>query len=122
MGEGWDGGLHAHLDRLPRAEGDVGEELGRGGRAQVYDGFGGVGEYFLAVVVFEDFVEAIFSCALEAIADECGTPAEEDAAEAFFSEDFGPALKVGFVHFGVDLAAAFYQIERGDGGVRGTAG
>jgi hypothetical protein len=31
-------------------------------------------------------------------------------------------LEVGFVDFGVDLAAAFDEVEGGDGGVGGTAG
>lgn len=35
---GWQGGLHAHLDRLPGTECRVSEEFGRGTCAQVHDG------------------------------------------------------------------------------------
>ena len=48
----------------------VGDELGGGGGAEVDDCLGGVGEELLAVVVFEDFVGAVFACALEGVADE----------------------------------------------------
>jgi hypothetical protein len=62
--------LHADLDRFEGAEEDVGDELGGGGGAEVDDCLGGVGEELLAVVVFEDFVGAVFACALEGVADE----------------------------------------------------
>lgn len=48
--------LHAHFDSFEGAECDVGEEFGRGGCAEIDEGFGGVGEEALAVVVFEDLV------------------------------------------------------------------
>ena len=65
-----EGGLHAHLDRFEGTQEDVGDELGGGGGAEVDDCLGGVGEELLAVVVFEDFVGAVFACALEGVADE----------------------------------------------------
>ena len=49
---------------------------------------------------------------MEGVADEGGGPAEEDAAETFFGEDGTPGGDVGCVDFGVDLAAAFYLVER----------
>ena len=98
--------LHADFDGFERTEGNVGEELGRGGGAEVDEGFVRVGEELVAVEVLEDFVEAVFSCALEGVADEGGGPAEEDAAEAFGGVDGAPGGEVGAVDFGVDLAAA----------------
>ena len=70
VGVGREGGLHADFDRFEGAEEDVGDELGGGGGAEVDDCLGGVGEELLAVVVFEDFVGAVFACALEGVADE----------------------------------------------------
>jgi len=62
--------LHADFDRFEGAQEDVGDEFGGGGGAEVNDCLGGVGEELLAVVVFEDFVGAVFTCALEGVADE----------------------------------------------------
>lgn len=70
VGVGREGGLHADFDRFEGAQEDVGDELGGGGGAEVDDCLGGVGEELLAVVVFEDFVGAVFACALEGVADE----------------------------------------------------
>lgn len=72
-----EGRLHADLDGLEGAEEDVGDELGAGGRAEKDYGLVGVGEELFAVLVFEDFVEAVFACALEAVAYEGGGPAED---------------------------------------------
>jgi hypothetical protein len=137
-------GLHADFDRFEGTQEDVGDEFcGRGG-AEVDDCLGGVGEEFLAVVVFEDFVGAVFSCALEGVAGEGwglwkevlvlgvlrvvvgevvrSYPAEEDTAKALFCEDAAPCLQVGLVDARVDLTAAFDEIERGDCGVSWAAG
>lgn len=72
-------GLHAYFDGFQGAEGDVGEEFGAGGGAEVDEGFVGVGEEAFAVEVLEDFVEAVFAGALQGVADEGRAPAEEDA-------------------------------------------
>lgn len=106
------GRLHADLDRLKRTQRHIGEELCRGGRAQVHDGFGSVGEQLVAIEVLEDFVEAVLAGALEGVADESGGPAEEDATEAFFAINGPPGREVGAVDVGVDLPAAFDEIER----------
>lgn len=118
---GRDGGLHADLDSLEGAEEDVGDELGGCGRAEVHHCLVGVGEQLLAVVVLEDFVRAVFARALERVAYEGRTEAEEDPFHALFGEDGAPGLYVRFVEVGVDLATAFYEIERSDGRVGGTA-
>lgn len=115
-------GLHPDLDRFEGTEENVGNELGGCGGAEVDDGLGRIREHLLAVLVFEQFVGAVLASALEAVADESGRPAEEDAAEALRAEDGGPGLQVGLVDLGVDLAAAFYEIERCDGGVGWAAG
>ena len=107
VGEGRQGGLHAHFDRLEGAEGDVGEELGGGGRAEVDDCFVGAGEESVAVEVFEGFVESVFARALEGVAHEGGGPAEEDPAQAFGAVNRPPGREVGGVDFWVDLPAAF---------------
>lgn len=49
-------------------------------------------------------------------------PTEEDAADTFFCHDGAPCLEVGLVDFRVDLTTAFYEVERGDGGVGWAAG
>ena len=110
--EGRQCGLHAHFDGFEGAQRHVGEELGRGAGGEVDDGFVGVGEQPLAVIVFEGFVEAVFAAALEAVADEGGAGAEEDAFEAVGAGDGAPGGEVGAVDFGVDLAPAFDLGER----------
>lgn len=142
VGVGRQGGLHADFDGFEGAQEDVGDEFGGGGGAEVDDCLGGVGEEFLAVVVFEDFVGAVFACALEGVADEgwglggwvlvsieggvgvgdYSYPAEEDAANALFCHDGAPCLEVGLVELRIDLTAAFDEIERSDGGVSRATG
>jgi hypothetical protein len=136
--------LHADFDRFEGTQEDVGDEFCGCRSAEVDDCLGGVGEEFLAVVVFEDFVGAVFSCALEGVAGEGwglwkevlvlgvlrvvvgevvrSYPAEEDTAKALFCEDAAPCLQVGLVDARVDLTAAFDEIERGDCGVSWAAG
>lgn len=111
---GRQGSLHADLDSLEGAEGHVGEELGGGARAEEDERAVRVREELLAVEVLEVLVEAVFAGSLEGVAHEGGGPAEEDAAEAFFGEDGAPCGEVGGVDFGVDLAAAFDEVEGGD--------
>lgn len=105
------GCLHADLDRLKRTQRHIGEELCRGGRAEVHNGLGSVGKQLVAIEVLEDFVEAVLAGSLEGVADEGGGPAEEDAAEAFFAVDGSPGRDVGAVNVGVDLATTFDEIE-----------
>lgn len=38
------------------------------------------------------------------------TPSSEDTPEALSAADLTPGFKVAFVHLGIDLSAAFYQI------------
>lgn len=121
-GVGRERGLHADFDGFEGAEEDVGDELGGRGCAEVDDGFGAGGEEFLPVVVFEYFVGAVFAGPLEAVPDEGRCPAEEDTPQAFAAVDGGPGLEVGFVDFGVDLPAAFDEVEGRDGGVGWAAG
>lgn len=105
--------LHAHLDRLPRTQRYIRQELGRRRRGKIYHCLVHPGRQLIAIQVLEDFVEAVFASALERVADKSWGPAKEDAAEAFFAEDHAPGLRVGFVELVVDLAAAFYEVERG---------
>ena len=109
--------LHAHLDRLERTQGHISEELcGRAG-AEEDHGAVGVREQVVAVQVLEVLVEAVLASALERVADESGRPAEEHAAQALLGEDGTPGGDVGGVDLGVDLSAAFDQVEGCDGGV-----
>jgi hypothetical protein len=62
--------LHADFDRFEGTQEDVGDEFGGRAGAEVDDCLGRVGEEFLAVVVFEDFVGAVFARALEGVAGE----------------------------------------------------
>lgn len=77
----------------------------------MYEGAVGVGEGLFAVEVLEELIEAVFAGALERVAHKGRGPAEEDAAEAFFGEDCAPCGDVGGVDLGVDLAAAFDEVE-----------
>jgi hypothetical protein len=65
----------------------------------------------VAVQVFEVFVEAVLSGALQGVADEGRGPAEKDAADAFFGDDGAPCGQVGGVDLGVDLSSAFYEVQ-----------
>lgn len=114
--------LHAHLDGLHRTEGHISEEFGRGTGTKEDNGAVRIREQLVSVEVFEVFVEAVFTGALEGVADEGGGPAEEDAAKAFFGYDGAPSGEVGGVDFGVDLTAAFYKVERGNGCVSWACG
>jgi hypothetical protein len=100
--------LHSDLDSLHGTQGEISEELGGRGGSEEDDLFRGAGREPLAVEVLEDFVEAVFACALHAVADEGGCPAEEYPAQTFFGVDHLPGLRVGLVEGGVDLAAAFH--------------
>jgi hypothetical protein len=136
--------LHPNLDCLPRTQETIGNKLcARTGRQVkcrsvlvrrlLADNVG--------ILFLEEFVKAVFSGALERVADEGGTPAGKVSADSFCAEDFGEGFCVGFVERGVDLAAAFYlnvrvylrglsigekgywyQIEGGDGCVGDAAG
>jgi hypothetical protein len=57
--------LHADFDCFKGTQEDVGDEFGGCRGAEVDDCLRGVGEELLAVVVLEDFVGAVFACALE---------------------------------------------------------
>jgi hypothetical protein len=63
-------GLHPYLDSLKRAQRNIREELRTGTRAQKYDRLAHAREHLLAIQVFEYFVEAVFSAALQAVPDE----------------------------------------------------
>ena len=116
-----DGGLHAHLDGLERAQKHVGDKLGAGAGTEVYQGAVAVGKHVVTVLVLEDLVEAVFAHALERIPHKRGRPAEEDAADALFGIDGAPALEIRLVDARYHLTSGLDQIEWGDEGVRRTA-
>lgn len=70
-----------------------------------------IGRKLVAVQVLEDFVEAVFACTLERVANEGGRPTEEDTTETFFCVDCSPGLCVGLVYGRIDLATAFYLVD-----------
>lgn len=76
VGEGREGGLHADLDGLHGDEGDIGEELGRGGTGKedeglVLDGVLGTGE--IGVGLLEVLVETVLGGSLHRVTDQSGT-------------------------------------------------
>ena len=129
------GGLHAHLDRLEWAEGDVGDQFGGSTGGQIERGFpfGGILlSNEIAVELLEVLVSTIFECSLglsplisdflgnivigwlsHTVAEESGTPTGEHTAEALGSTDRGEGLHVTLVELRVNLAAAFDEIKRG---------
>ena len=113
--EGRNRRLHPYLDRLQRTQRDVRQELCRRRRREIDDGFVGVREHLIAIGIFEDLVEPIFARTLERVADEGGGPAKENAADTLCFVNCAPGADVGRVDFGVDLAAAFDEIEGCDG-------
>ena len=84
--------LHPNLNTLKRTQRDISQELCARARGQEHGRRVHAREQLLAIRVLEDFVEAVLAAALEAVADECGRPAEEDAAETFGSVDCAPGL------------------------------
>lgn len=119
------GALHAYFDCFKGTEGQIGEELGRGGRGEVQTCFVlgcGVRAGHVGVGLFEVFVPAVFEGALGGVAEERGGPTGEDAAEAFAAIDFAPGLEVGGVEFGVNLAAGFDEVEGSYGRVSEALG
>lgn len=51
---------------------------------------------------------------MEGVADEGWGPASEYSTETFLLEDCSPGLDVGFVEVGIDLTAAFDEVEGGN--------
>lgn len=51
------------------------------------------------------------------VSEEGWTPSGEDTPETLSSADLTPGFKVAFVHLGIDLSAAFDQIQGGHGSV-----
>jgi hypothetical protein len=68
-----------------------------------------------AVPVLEHLIKTVFTGSLKRIPDKGGRPTEKDAPYTFFCEDGAPGGEVGFVDAGIDLAAAFYEVEGCDG-------
>lgn len=109
--------MHTDFDSFKRTERHIREEFCAGAGAEVDECPVRVGEELFAVPVLEHFIETVFTGSLERIPDKSGRPAEEDSANSFFREDGAPRGEVGFVDVGVDLAAAFDEIEGCDSGV-----
>jgi hypothetical protein len=113
--------LHPDLNRLERTQRNISQELRTCAGAQENRSLVHVRERLLAVQVLEHFIKPVLSTALETVADECGGPAEEDAADAFVAVDHGPCLHVGLVELGVYLAPGFDEIQGCDGCVGWSA-
>lgn len=86
FGVGWDGGLHADFDGFEGTEEEVGDELCAGGGSEVDNGFRGVREQFLAILVFEEFVGTVLAGTLKRVANKGWSPACEDAYSMHLSE------------------------------------
>jgi hypothetical protein len=113
--------LHADLDGLEGAQGNVREELGRRGRGEVESRpvlDGGLGADRVGVGLLEVLVPAVLEGALGRVPEQRRAPAREDAAEALAAVYLAPGLEVARVQLGVDLAAGLDEVERGDARVR----
>lgn len=107
--------MHTDFDSLKRAESHIRKEFCTGAGAEVDECAVRVGEKLLAIPVLEYFVESVFTGTLEGVADKGGRPTKKDAANTFLCENRAPGGEVRFIDAGVDLAAAFDEVERCDG-------
>jgi hypothetical protein len=114
--------LHPDLDSLKRTKRKISQELSTRTTGQEDSRLIGIGEQLLAIGVFEHLIEPIFSTTLETISHERGGPAEKHPAQALDLVDGFPGAEVGFIEVGIDLAAAFYEIEGCNGCVGWAAG
>jgi len=106
-----DGSLHSNLDRLPRTQQNISNKFRAGRRRQVQCRPVLMGRFLpddIGVFLLEEFVEAVFSGALERVADEGGTPTCKIPTETLCSVDFCEGFGIGFVESGIDLTAAFH--------------
>ncbi|SPQ18623.1 ddd244d6-febd-4300-8f52-46a01bd2d091 [Thermothielavioides terrestris] len=120
-----DGRLHAHLDRLERAQRDVRQELGRRRRRQVQPRLVLVRRLRarqVRVRLLEVFVPPVLERALRRVAEQRRAPAREDAPEALGPVDDRPALEIALVQARVDLPPHLDQVQRRDRRVREATG
>lgn len=107
-------GLHLDLDHLHGAQGDVGEDLGRGGAGEPDDASvlgGGLLASQVGVVVLEELVQAELEAALGRVADERGQPALEERAAALLLHDGADGAAQALVLDGVHLHVALGHIQ-----------
>lgn len=107
--------MHTDFDSFQRTQSHIREKLSTGAGAEVDECSVRVGEELFAVPILEYFIQTVFTGSLEGVSHKCRGPAEEDASDTFLCEDGAPGGHVGFVDVGVDLAAAFDEVEGCDG-------
>ena len=95
--------LHAHLDGLERTQGKICQELRTSTCSQEYHRLVRIRECLLTILVFEDFVESVFTTSLATIPNQGRRPTEEDTPDAFSTIDLRPAIEVRGVELGIDL-------------------
>ena len=119
------GGLDPHLARLHGGEGNVSEELSRGGRCQVESGHVEVSvllSHGIAIDLLEDLIEAKLAETLGRITNGCGGPPKEKAcSSSLLHGQLEPIAQV-LVLLLVNLQTALDQVKRGDHGVGDSAG
>ena len=119
------GGLDPHLARLHGGEGNVSEELSRGGRCQVESGHVEVSvllSHGIAIDLLEDLIEAKLAETLGRITNGCGSPPKEKAcSSSLLHGQLEPIAQV-LVLLLVNLQTALDQVKRGDHGVGDSAG
>lgn len=134
---GWDGGLHAHLDSLKWAEGNIRDELRRRTSRQVKGSLPASCSVLsdkVAVELLEEFIATVLECTLGlfpdtsvsilsishfscvpsayAVSEESRAPASKHAPQAFCMADGFPALHIALVQVGINLPTALDKIQR----------
>jgi hypothetical protein len=117
-------GLDLDLGHLPRAKGNIGEDLSRGGTSQP-DGtlvvVAGLLTCEVHVGVFEELVETILEGTLEGVANQGRPEALPGTGDTLLGDDGSETGNETLVLGGVDLHVTLGNIERSDSGVGGTA-
>ena len=107
--------LHPDLHSLERTKSNIGQELCRSRTSQVYSRLilhSILLSSKIGVELLEEFIPAILQSSLNRVSEEGGRTTCVQSAKAFGTHDGTPTFDVAFVEFGIDLSAAFYEVER----------
>lgn len=121
----WGGSLDLDLDHLHRAEGDIGEELGRGGTKTKDDALELIGVLLashITVHILKVFIESKLEESLHRIADEGGQPPLPHTSSSLLRDQSAQARQEALVFRRIDLHVTLGDIKRGHGGMGEAAG